>query len=146
MSYLTKQDLLDELGERKLAQLTNDSGNTVNDTRVAAVIENAKGVFESYIRNRYTLPVPCTALVKSLNTKLAIFELIGNRSTFDEGVYKVRQDAYKEAMAQLKDISTGKAALDVPAIEETKENPATGDKILTNAGRSKFNDTTLGSF
>lgn len=146
MSYLTKQDLLDELGEVKLAQLTNDSGNTVNDVRVAAVIENAKGVFESYIRNRYSLPVPATAQVKSLNKKLAIFELFENRSSTDEGVYKVRQNAYHAAMAQLKDISSGKASLDIPAVEETVVNPATSDNILTNEGRAKFTDKALRGF
>lgn len=148
MSYLTKQDLIDELGENTLAQLTDDLNDepVVNDTRVAAVIENAKGVFESYIRGRYSLPVKTTALVKQLNKKLAIFELYENRETVGEGIYKVRENAKKDAIATLKDIAAGRAALDIPAAEETTTNPATPDRILTNAGKTKFTDDALKSF
>lgn len=147
MSYLTKQDLLDELGEDTLVQLTNsDGGNTVNEDRVAAVIEDAKGVFEGYIRGRHSLPVPATRLVKKLNKQIAIFSLYERWATIDDGVYKIRLTAYNQALATLKDISIGKAALDVPAAEETKENPATSDKILTNAGKAKFTDERLRSF
>jgi phage gp36-like protein len=149
LAYLTKQDLVDELGEDKLAKLTDDGESDeviINDTRVAAVIENAKGVFESYIRGRYSLPVKTTPLVKQLNKKLAIFELYENRATVDEGVYKIRRNAYDSAIATLKDIAAGRAALDVPAAEETTTNPATPDRILTNAGKTKFTDDALKSF
>lgn len=146
MAYLTLQDLLDELGGNTLAQLTNDDGgDTVNEARVQAVIENAQGVFESYIRGRYSLPVRITPLVKSLNLDLAIFNLY-KRMPLAEGVYTVRENAYKAAMQTLKDIAGGKAALDVPAAEETVDNPSTSDRILTNASKSKFTDDKLSSF
>jgi phage gp36-like protein len=147
VSYITTQDLLDELGEDTLVKLTDDSGGeTVNEARVAGVIANATGVFEGYIRGRYSLPVPTTPLVKQIVKKIAIFELYERWSTMDEGLYKVRRNAYQDAINQLKDIQKGLAALDVPAAEETVTNPGTGDRILTNAGRSRFSDDALKGF
>lgn len=147
MSYIEIQDLLDELGEDKLVQLTDDEGTgEVGETRALKAIESAKGTFDAYARSRYALPVPATPMVKSLNLDLAIFHLFKSRTSVAEGVYTVRENSYKAALKLLMDISQGKAALDVPAAEETKENPLTTDKVLTNSAKTKFNDTTLKSF
>ena len=147
MSYITLQDLQDELGESDLAKLSGDpDGETVNEARIQGVIENAQGVFEGYIRGRYSLPVPTTPLVKQLNKKIAIYELYERWASIDEGIYKIRRNAYQDAITQLKDIQAGRAALDVPAAEETATNPATSDKILTNASKAKFTDDKLSGF
>lgn len=147
-SYITKEDLLDELGEELLVQLTDDSGDEqVNDSVVEKAISYAEGIFDSYVRTRYSLPVPATQMVKSSCLNLAIYQLHRKRATFtDDGVFKVKKTAYDETMSILKDIQKGHAALDVPAAEETIESPATSDNILTNAGRSKFNDRNLSSY
>ncbi len=148
MAYITLQNVFDRLGEDTLVQLTDNAGTgEVDENIVNDAIEAAQGEFESYLRNRgYSLPVPSTPLVRQLNLKLAIFTLFENRATLDEGIYKVHQNAYNNAITRLKDIATGKAALDVPASEETIENPATSDKILTNASKSKFTDGKLSGF
>lgn len=147
MAYIETQDFIDELGEDKLAQLTDDEGTgEVNETRVLKAIEYAQGVFDSYARSRYSLPVPVTAMVKSLNLDLAIFHLYKSRTELPEGVYKVRENASKEALMLLKDIQAGKAGLDVPAAEETETSPATPDRILTNANKQTFTDSKLSGF
>lgn len=147
MAYLELQDLIDELGEDTLVQLTDDEGTgEINETRVLKAIEFAKGTFDAYARSRYSLPVPATPFVKAANLDLAIFHLYKSRTSLPEGVYKVREAAYKEAMQLLKDIQCGKAGLDVPAAEETVETPANSDRILTNASRQKFTDEALRSF
>ena len=147
MAYLEVQDLTDELGEQTLIQLTDDEGTEqINEARVLKAIEYAKGVFDSYARNRYTLPVPVTPMVKALNLDLAVFHLYKSRTSVAEGIYTVRKNAADEAMKLLKDIAAGKAALDVPAVQESEELPSTPDRILTNAGSNKFTDDTLRGF
>ena len=147
MVYLELQDLLDELGENTLVQLTDDEQTgEVSEARVLKAIESAKGIFDAYARSRYSIPVPVTPMVKTLNLDLAVFHLYKSRTSIAEGIYTVRENAYKAALTMLKDIQAGKAALDVPAAEETKENPTNPDKILTNAARSKFSDDKLESF
>lgn len=147
MAYIELQDFVDELGENTLVELTDDEGTgEINEARVLKAIDFATGIFDSYARNRYTLPVPTTPMVKSLNLDLAIFHLYKSRTAIAEGVYLVKKNAYDEAVKVLKDIAAGKAALDVPAADETALTPATPDRILTNAGRSKFTDDALKSF
>lgn len=147
MQYIETQDLLDELGEDGLIQLTdNDRTGEVDETRVLKAIEFAQGQFDAYARSRYSLPVPVTPLVKSLNLDIAIWHLQKSRTSSTGGKYEARKQAYEDAVKVLKDISQGKAALDVPAAEETVETPATSDRILTNASNQKFTDDALKGF
>jgi len=147
MAYITKQDLLDELGEDLLIQLTNDEGSdTIVESVVNKAIEYAEGTFNSYVRLRYTVPVPVTQMVKSLCLELATYHLFKKRATVDEGVFKIRKIGFDEALARLNDINAGKAALDVPTVEETKENPTTGDKVLSGRKTPQFTDSKLSGF
>lgn len=147
MAYLEVQDLLDELGEDTLVQLTDDDGTgEVNETRVLKAIEYAGGTFDSYARSRYSLPVPSTPLVRSLNLDLAVFHLYKSRTSIAEGIYTVKKNAADEAMKMLKDMAAGRVALDVPSADETAEMPATQDRILTNAGSTRFSESALKGF
>ena len=74
MGYINLQDLVDELGEEILVQLTDDSDTgEINEVVVNRAIASAEGTFESYIRTRYSLPAPATQMVKSRCLNLAIY-------------------------------------------------------------------------
>jgi phage gp36-like protein len=145
VAYLDLQDLLDELGEDLLIQLTDDDGTgEVGEKRVGKAIAFAYGRFNASIQGRgYSIPVPATEMVKSTNLDLAIYQLYKGRTSIPEGVYIVRKNAFNDAIQLLKDITAGKASLDIPTIEQTIEKPKMTDKILTNAAKSKFNDNAL---
>src|SRR6266571_920596 len=134
MSYITKQDLIDELGAAKLLELADDSGQgdvgdlsddgeigQAIDKRIDRAIAYAQGTFDGYARTRYTIPVVATIKVKSLCIDLAVFHLFKSRATnaTKDSVYGVKKDAHDAALKFLTDVSTGKAALDVPSAEET---------------------------
>jgi phage gp36-like protein len=144
MPYITKQDLVGEIGEEKLMQLTDDAKvGAVNDEVVSKVIEYATGTFEMYARRRYSLPVPATKKVKSICVDLALNKLDRRRAKNGESL-KMVQDSYKEIERQLEAISTGKAALDVPAAEETATNPGGGDRVLSGPAKpATFSDEKL---
>jgi phage gp36-like protein len=148
MSYITQKDLEDELGEDKLIELTDDKGlGVVGVDRVGKAIGYAVGTFDSYARQRYAVPVPVTEKVKSVCLDLAVFHLYKSRATnaTKEGVYGVKKDAHDLAMKFLEAVGAGKAALDVPAAEETVSNPSTGDEVLrgSSASRVVFSDDKL---
>lgn len=146
MAYITKQDLLDELGEYLLIQLTDNNGTgEIDEAKITTAIQHAQGVADAYLRGRYSLPVPATAMVKTINVDIAVFHLY-KRSEIDEGGYKVRKNANDDAIKLLTAINQGKAGLDVPALEETIANPATSDKILTNKSNAIFTDSKLSGF
>ena len=149
MSYITLDDLRGELGEAKLVQLTDDDNSgEIGAQRVAKAISYAVGTFDSYARTRYTIPVPVTERVKSTCLDLAIFHLFKARATTDEGVYKVKKNAHDAAINFLKDVQGGKAALDVPSVEETVTNPASPDEILRGSSVSKvvFDDEKMSGY
>lgn len=150
MSYITLDDLKGEFGEEKLIQLTddNDTGE-IGEDRINKAISYAVGLFDSYARTRYTIPVPVTPLVTSLCLDLAIFHLWKSRATdADDGQYKIRLNAHDSALKRLSDIQSGKAALDVPTVEETITTPASPDRVLrgSDASPSIFNDDNLSSY
>lgn len=152
MAYIEKQDLVDALGPDKLLQLTDDENTeSLDDAGVNKVIDQvisfAVGTFDSYARTRYTLPVPVTEKVRATCLDLAIYRLQRRRSTSDEGVLKVAKQGYDDAIKFLEAIQKGTAALDVPAAEETKTNPASSDEVLRGSSRpSPFSDEKLRNF
>lgn len=147
MAYIATQDLLDELGESRLVQLTDNEGTgELDEARALKAIQYAEGVFDAYLRSRYSVPVPSTPMVKAMNLDLAVFHLFKGRASETEGVYQIKKDAHDAAVKLLIAIGQGKAALDVPAAEETETTPSSGDTILTNANRSKFTDSALRDF
>lgn len=147
MSYIVKQDLLDELGQAKLIQLTDDAGTgEVNDARVDKAIAYAVGTFEAYARSRYELPVPVTEKVRATCLDLAVYHLYKSRATTDEGVWKIKRQAFDDALSFLKAIQKGEAALDVPTAAETEENPGSPDEVLKGSSRAVFTDDKLSSF
>lgn len=149
MSYITQQDLEDELGEAKLIQLTDDTGSgEIGEDRVGKAISYAVGLFDSYARSRYTIPVPVTQMVKAVCLDLAVFHLFKSRASTTEGTYEVKREAHDDAIKLLKDVAAGRAALDVPSVEETVEKPASPDEILRGSSVSNvvFDDKKLSGY
>jgi phage gp36-like protein len=153
--YINQEDIETRIDRAKLLQLTDDAraGLVAGDLPeaakvvVASIITEAEGTFDSYARTRYTLPVPVTQKVKSVCLDIAVFTLRGRRATLKDGIFEVSEKAYDKAIKFLEALSSGKAALDVPAAEETKENPASPDSILSGPSRpATFSDDKLGGF
>lgn len=147
MSYITQQDLLEELGADKLLQYTdpNKTGQ-VDSSVVSKAISYAVGLFESYARTRYTLPVPATAMVRSICLDLATYKLQLARTPSPEGKKSLKESLYDPAIKLLEALQKGAAALDIPAQEETVESPASPDRVLSGTGRSQFGEDKIGGY
>lgn len=146
--YITQQDIANRIDLARLIQLTDDAKTgSVNAGVIAAAITDAEGTFDSYARTRYTLPVPVTQKVKSICLDIAVFKLFERRASTKDGIFDIKEKAYDKAIKFLEALSTGKAALDVPAAEETKTNPSSADEVLSGSSRpSPFSDEKLRSF
>jgi phage gp36-like protein len=150
MSYVTEQDLKDELGQDKLIQLsaTDEAPDEIGAGRINKAISYAQGLFDSFARTRYEIPVPVTQMVRSICLDLAVFHLFKSRSQVKEGAYEIRKDSHDSALRLLQAIQSGKAALDVPSAEETAETPASPDEVLkaSDVKSAVFSDDKLGGF
>ncbi len=147
MSYITQQDLEDELGSEKLVQLTdNKRTGEVDETVVAKAISWAVGTFDAYARTRYTIPVPVTEKVKSVCLDLAVYKLKRGRATTSEAIDNLRKSLHDPAIKFLEALQSGKAALDVPTAEETAANPTNPDRVLKGSSRPVFSDKRLDNY
>ena len=146
--YINKADILTRIELAKLIQLTDDARlGVVNDDAVNSIIAGAEGTFDSYARLRYSLPVTATQKVKETCLDLVEYPLVRRRATTKDGILDVKKQAHDAAIKFCEALSSGKAALDVPAKEETKENPASGDRVLSGPSKeATFSDDKLRGF
>lgn len=169
MSYATASELVTAFGANELAQMaTPKRFPVVDDERlelaiegeelpelgedeeddtealaaclatIALAIASADGLIDSYLASRYSLPLVSTpAVLKEAALDLARYELHKERATEEV------RDRRKEVVAWLRDLSSGKARLGVPAIDSAAG--ASGISIVPSAGRT-FTATTLEAF
>jgi len=129
--YCAKTDILNQMSEQTLAQLTSESGDVIDDIVVSAVITDADSLVDSYCGGRYTLPFsPVPARVKNCSVAIAIYNLYSRRPAMG-GVNESIRKNYEDVVSFLKDISTGKAIID-GAAKPTANVSATGGEFKAN--------------
>lgn len=98
----------------------------------------ADGLVDSYLGARYTLPLAIVpAVLREVALDLARYEMHKEKATEE---VRNRRD---QAVAWLKDISSGKATLGAPSIDSGSQGA--GIRIQESAGRT-FTAETLGAF
>ncbi len=133
MAYAVQDDLLQQIPEDGLIQLTDDDRTGVVDsTKVARAIEDADAEIDGYLGKKYTVPIPSApALVRNLSVTIAIYNLFSRRGEVDEG----RERRYKNAVKSLENIAKGLISLgEVPApTENPGESASFGseDRVFT---------------
>ena len=115
MTYATLGHLLERFGERMLVQLT-DRGSPatgeVDEDVVAAQLANTDAVIDGFLLGRYALPLAETPpLLVDLAQVIAIYKL----HPFEPDA-KIEKD-YRDALATLDRIATGKVRLPVAGVE-----------------------------
>jgi phage gp36-like protein len=149
MAYSTKADILTEISEDKLIQLTDDEGaGVVDDARVTAAISKADALIDSYCGQvdqvPYTAPIP--AVVKQHSITLSIYHLYARRDAIPE----TRQKAFDAAIAHLKDIAQGKASVGTVAVADVTASPKSShtseDRKITMGKTSDGSSGTLDNY
>lgn len=113
--YTSLEQLIDRYGDRMLIQLT-DRGEVATDVIdedvVTRALTDTDAMIDGYLKGRYVLPLTETPpLLSDIAQMIAIWKL--HRFSPDE---KIEKD-YKEALAFLDRIATGKVRLPVAGIE-----------------------------
>jgi len=111
MAYCTIDDILEELDEQTLIELTDDlvePTGAVNAQNVLSAIERADSIIDGFVSSRYSVPLDSpTQTVKELSVDLAIYTLFTRRMI----PLKQRHERYMAAMQFLQDVATGNADL-----------------------------------
>lgn len=110
--YVTKSDLIDQLTDMELIQLTDDekTGQVDVDT-VNRAITSAEAIVDGYLKTRYMTPVapPVPELVRALTIDCAVYALYRRRKRVPDDV----RLAYEDAIRTLEGIARGVVTLGV---------------------------------
>lgn len=143
MSYCVKADILEQLDEDVLIQLTDDAdAGAVDDDVVTRAISDSDAEIEGYCGTRYELPFsPVPVMIRKLSVDISIYNLYARR----RGVPEDRQKRYDNAIRFLRDVSLGRVTLgaDAPATDSDGGPEATtvkSDRIFT-AGKASAGST-----
>ena len=116
MAYSVKADILEQISETDLSQLSNDTdGSSVVDSVVDAMIEKADNQINSYLRGKQTAPLPLDPVpprVKDWSVGLAIYNLYGRRVQL-QMPEPVKTD-HDDIMTELRGVRDGKILIDDP--------------------------------
>ena len=119
--YIVQTDLLGQISNAQLIQLTDDTqAGAVDGTKAAQAIAEAEAEVNGYIATKHSVPLasPVPDLVKQLSVDIAIYRLYHRRQRVPDDVRK----SYEDAVAKLKDIAKGILTLgvDPPPAESSK--------------------------
>lgn len=113
MAYSIQTDIENRIGSARLLQLADRDGNGSVDAAVlAAAIEKADDLIDSYLRGRYDLPLqaPVPVIVRELSVDLSIYFLQQARR---ETLSNQDQQNYQLAIDFLEGISLGTNGIDL---------------------------------
>jgi phage gp36-like protein len=134
MAYCTKADLLQNLDEEILRQLTDDdTTGVVNDEIVSGAIDDADAEIEGYCSG-YTLPFnPVPRLIKKISVDITLHNLFGRRHNEPKEV----SDQYTKDIKILENITRG-------LVKIGKESPSDrSGSVKISANDPVFNQDTL---
>lgn len=115
MAYSTSDDLKLELGEKKLAELTNEviGGTTIDETKVTKAIKDADAEIDLFLNKRYDVPFsPVPDIVNSWSVDIAIYNVFPMPS---EKIPEIRRINRDRAKSQIKKVAAGD--FDIPGID-----------------------------
>jgi phage gp36-like protein len=109
MSYCAKADILEQLDEDILIQLTDDEDTgSVDDDMVTRAIADADAEIDSYCGVRYPVPFSTVpGIIRKLSVEFSIYNLYARR----KGVSDDRKDRYNNGIRFLRDVSKGVVSL-----------------------------------
>lgn len=138
MRYVTEAYLIDRYGRVALQQLTDrDDIGRIDQVVVSQAIEDAETQIDSYLAQRYRLPLLEVPGSLQRHAGSMAYYLLFNDAPTDTA-----QKHYDQAQAWLKDIAAGRATLQA----EGREASSADGRPQAQAGEKVFTDQSLGGF
>jgi phage gp36-like protein len=134
MSYCTQDDLLEQISEAELIELTDDAGSGEVDADVVTrAIADADATIDAHCQGRYSVPLsPVPAMIRAVSVDMAIYNLLSRKN---EEVPKSRDDRNRNAIRFLERVADGKIQLgaSTPAQANTEHSVSidSGSRIFT---------------
>lgn len=139
MPYATQQDMLELEGEDAVYAAADRNGDgTLDEDAIARALDNASGEMNSYIGQRYDLPLAIDPpWAKQTCIDIAIYRLCRGADRLSKPIIK----RYEDAQSFLSQVAGGKAGLGLPTTPSTGAGTAgevIGGEILVASGERMF--------
>ena len=107
--YCTQDDIISQISEEILIQLTDDDGvGEVDAARVSAAIVKSDAEINSYCGMKYSVPfTDVPIMIQAASVDIAIYNLYARRM----GAGESEKERYRERISWLKDVAKGVATL-----------------------------------
>lgn len=130
MSYASQADLVASFGSLEITQVTDrNRTGTIDADAVAQALADADELINSYLGERYTLPLPeVPRMVVSVACDIARHRL------HKEGLHEEVRKRYEDALRWLKDVAAGRSGLGLPEGSE----PVSRSGIRSGQAKSNF--------
>lgn len=144
MPYCTISDLISQIPESNIIQLTDDEGlGVVNQARVDKAITTADSVVDGYLRGRYSLPLSTVPeLIKTIAIDITVYKLYERRLELE--MPETMMSRYKNALKMLEQIQKGLIKLGIESAEagtgqgHYKTNKTEADRTFSKSVLKKF--------
>ncbi len=142
MAYCTQADILNQLPEEELIELTDDANaGVVDEDVVTRAIADADAEINGYC-SRYSLPLsPVPDMIRKISVDLAVFNLYSRLQEPPDQV-KTRRAS---GASFLKDVSRGTVSLGADAPAQTSDSGPKCTKSIDDRVFTVGNGTTTGS-
>jgi len=134
MAYCTQSDLLEQISESELIQLTDDDDiGVIDDDKITRAIVNADAEIDSYCGVKHTVPFTTVPpRIRALSEDISIYNLYSRR----RGAPEDRKERYDNAIAFLKEVAKGNASLgeddpDAPPLDTHKPEISSSDRVFS---------------
>ena len=145
MAYCTQSDLLEQISEDDMIQLTDDAdAGNVDDDVVTRAIADADAEIDSYCGTKYDVPFSTVpVMVRKLSVDMSIYNLYARR----QGAPEDRKGRYDAAIRYLKDVAKGIVSLggDAPSHDDDTGPESTTSKEDRVFTRGRTSDSTSGT-
>ena len=119
MAYCTQTDILTQLSELDLAQLTSENDSIIDSMVVDAAIADADAEIDGYVAARYSVPLsPVPPIIKKYSKTIAMYNLHSRRASRLGGIADAVKADYENAIDFLKNVAKGlvKLGVDPPPV------------------------------
>jgi phage gp36-like protein len=140
----THDDLLAQISEAELIQLTDDAATGEIDTdKVDRAIADADAEIDGYLGKQVAVPIsPVPPTVRKWSVALAIYNL-HLRKGWDMAPDHVRRLAYRDAVAAMKEYAAGRLSL---GVDDPDPAPSDSDKVQVSGPEQVFSRDSMKGF
>jgi len=131
MAYATQADIVTLYSENALFVADRDGDGVPDAAAITRALGSASGEIDSFLNVRYQVPIEAPSdLLMQFCVDIALYRLALGREVLTEEHRK----RYEDALAHLKLIAAGKAALVLPVPEGAEEAEQTGPRPIVSGG------------